>query len=183
MKNLLNCHTKNVHSFPISFEDGLYRRIFYADYEHDLWKPIEVAIHPHHVDIKITILDGELWNPIFELSNDGDVFKKYFWDSHILNGKGGFERIGEDKLSLVSNIKYKTGETFEMSACQMHTVQIERGKKCVWLIEERKPTCEYFPINYSKNNLEEWKTDGLYIECDEITKEKYLKDYLNKLVF
>lgn len=48
MKNLLNCHSKGLHSFPISFECGLYRRVFVATEEHNLWKgnPLEIAIHP-----------------------------------------------------------------------------------------------------------------------------------------
>lgn len=87
MKNFLNCHTVGLHSFPVSFENGLYKRIFYAEENHYLWKPIELAIHPHHVDIKITVLDGKLFNPIYEIHNDGDVFNKFQWESHILNGK------------------------------------------------------------------------------------------------
>ncbi len=55
LTNILNCHVKGVHSFPISYHNNLYRRIFYADVDHELWSenPLSVAIHPHHVDIKI----------------------------------------------------------------------------------------------------------------------------------
>lgn len=181
MKNLLNCHCVGLHSFPISLsESGLYKRIFYADFNHDMWKPVEIAIHPHHVDIKITVLEGELFNPLYELNENGEVFKKYLWNSHILNGKGGFEYLGEQGLKQVSNLKHCKGETVIMKACELHTVQIDKGKKCVWLIEEAKPTCDYFPINYSKNGLENWNTDGLYIECDEAIKQNYIGKFLSE---
>jgi len=178
MKNLLNCHCVGLHSFPISLdESGFYRRVFYADYNHDMWKPIEIAIHPHHVDIKITVLDGSLFNPIYELDDNGEVYKKFLWNSHILNGGGGFEYLGEQGLNMVSNNKYKKGDVVIMKACEMHTVQVERGRRCVWLIEESRPTCDYFPINYSKNDLQNWNTKGLYIECSDRLKNKFINKF------
>ena len=177
MKNLLNCHTIGLHSFPISLENNLYKRIFYADTNHHLFKPLEIAIHPHHVDIKITILDGDLYNQIYELSNQGESLKKFLWNSHILNGKGGFEYLGEQKLKRISNEKYSIGETIIMRACELHTVYVEQGKKCVWLIEESAPTCEYFPINYSDSDLTKWSADGLYIEVGNEIRDKYILKY------
>lgn len=179
MKNFLNCHCIGLHSFPLEItEEGLYRRIFYADTNHEMYKPVEIAIHPHHVDIKISVLEGELFNPIYELSNIGETFNKFLWNSHILNGQGGFEYLGKQALKRVSNIKYGAGESVSIKACDMHTVQIEKGKACVWLIEESKPTCDYFPINYSMKDLERWNPDGLYIECDESVKMKYINRFL-----
>lgn len=179
MKNLLNCHCIGLHSFPIELnEEGLYKRIFYADANHDMWKPFEIAIHPHHVDIKITILKGELYNPLYELNNEGETFKKYQWNSHILNGVGGFEYLGEQGLKEISNNKYSVGDVIIMKACELHTVQIEKSNICAWLIEETKPTCDYFPINYSKHDLQNWDTKGLYIECDESVKKKYIGEFL-----
>lgn len=181
MKNYLNCHCIGLHSFPIELtENGLYKRIFHADCNHELWKPVVLAIHPHHVDIKITVLEGELFNPIYELSKGRNVFKKFLWNSHILNGKGGFEYLGNQSLVKVSNDKLCAGDTVIMKACELHTVQIEKNKKCTWLIEESKPTCDYFPINYSKNDLQNWNTKGLYIECNEEIKQKYIGKFLTK---
>lgn len=179
MKNLLNCHCIGLHSFPIELtEEGLYKRIFYADTNHELYKPIELAIHPHHVDIKITVLWGQLFNPIYKVVDEGELFSKFLWNSHILNGNGGFEFIGMQCLDNISNKKYNAGESTIMKACELHTVYVQKGKKCVWMIEESKPTCDYFPINYSKKDLTKWNPDGLYIECDEYTKQKYIGKYL-----
>ena len=182
MKNLLNCHSIGLHSFPISLsEDGLYRRIFYAAPNHNLWKPVEIAIHPHHVDIKITVLDGVLYNPIYHENPLGKSFGMFKWNSHILNGNGGFEKVGKKKLSKLSNNSYSKGESILMKACELHTVQIEKNQKCVWLIEEYKPSCEYFPINYSYDDLEKWTPDGLYIEVSDSVKDMYIGKYLKSL--
>lgn len=181
MRNLLNCHCLGLHSFPISFENGLYRRIFYADRTHPLWKPIELAIHPHHVDIKITVLEGELNNPIFRIDDSGMLMNSFKWNSHILNGKGGFEHIGEERLILESNINYNAGESVLLKACELHTVQIDEGKECVWLIEEFEPSCEYFPINYSPFDLTKWNTDGLYCEVSDNIKQMYIGKYLDRI--
>lgn len=178
MKNLLNCHSIGLHSFPISLENGLYRRVFYADFNHNLWRPIEIAIHPHHVDIKITVLDGVLFNSIFEVNQDGDLrYGAFEWNSHILNGNGGFEKLGEQSLKLVSNIPYITGESFSMQSCELHTVFVERGKKAVWIVDESLQTCGYSAINYSPYDLTKWTPKGLYQEVGDEVKEHYLSPY------
>jgi len=182
MKNLLNCHAVGVHSFPIRLDDnGYYKRVFYADKNHTLYNPVEIAIHPHHVDIKITVLDGVLFNPIYDINDTGDIFKKFIWRSHILNGNGGFEYLGEEKLIQSSNKCYGVGEQVTMKACELHTVQVQKDSICVWMIEESKPTCDYFPVNYSKSNLGVWNSKGLYIECSNAVKDAYLEKYYQKI--
>lgn len=179
MKNLINCHVKGLHSFPISLDkNGFYRRIFYADYNHELHIPFSIAIHPHHVDIKITVLKGELTNIIYDkAATEAPVlFSKFLWNSHILNGNGGFEFIGTEFLNHKSSKTYKRGDVISMKACELHTVYVEKGEVCVWLIEETVPTCEYFPINYSLHDLQNWTSDGLYIEADDSVKEAFLSN-------
>lgn len=99
------------------------------------------------------------------------------WSSQILNGVGGFEKTGTERLvcSRIDNILM--GDSIKMAACEMHTVYIEKGKLCAWLIEENKPTCDYFPINYSNWDLTTWNSDGLYLEVGDDIKESYLKKY------
>jgi len=182
MKNLLHCHSKNLHSFPISFLDGMYKRVFYATEEHNLWKvdPLEIAIHPHHVDIKITVLYGTLFNIVYAETSGGaisELFKTFKWNSHIQNGNGGFEAVGEAELLCIRMDEIKAGQSVTMKACELHTVFVEQGKKCVWLIEETRPTCDYFPINYSNVDLSQWTPDGLYVEVGDDVKDEYLKNY------
>lgn len=179
MKNLLNCHTIGLHSFPVSLENGLYKRIFCTDKNHHMWKPMEIAVQPHHVDIKITVLEGRLINKIYKLNEKCAPLNKYKWESHILNGKGGFTYLGQERIALESNIQYKKGESCTMKACELHTVHVPKDEICVWLIEESVPTCEYFPINYSIHDLTKWNSDNLYKEVDDSVKEQYIGKYLN----
>lgn len=178
----MNCHSVGLHSFPVSFENNLYRRIFYAAKNHNLWKvdPLEVAIHPHHVDIRITVLDGILHNCLYKKDDNGSAFFSFVWDSVILNGKGGFKAIGEEKLSLVSQTPHKKGQQIIMKACELHTVFISKGKKAVWLVEEYIPTCDYFPINYSNWDLTKWNPEGLYMEVSDDVKNYYIGKYINQ---
>lgn len=178
MKNLKNCHSIGLHSFPISFENGLYKRIFYADTNHNLYKPFELAIHPHHVDITIRVLEGELFNPLYQISSKGDLFNTFRWNSHILNGKGGFTLIGQERLKQISNHSYTKNQSVTMKSCELHTVQVNKNQKCVWLIEEQIPSCEYFPINYSPNDLTKWNSDGLYIEVNDVYRNELIKHYI-----
>jgi hypothetical protein len=178
MKNLLNCHAVGLHSFPISFENGLYKRIFCTDIYHQMWRPIELAIHPHHVDIKITVLQGHIYNPIYRIDDKGTPLYKYQWNSHILNGRGGFESKGIERIALISNEVLLEGDTTIMKACELHTVQIDKHVESVWLIEESIPTCDYFPINYSPHDLTKWTPDGLYQEVNDIVKMRYISKFL-----
>lgn len=186
MKNLLNCHSIGLHSFPISVVDGLYKRIFYADTYHNLWKqePLEIAIHPHHVDIKIRVLEGVLYNLIYDKTDDRYDFNRYQsfkWNSVILNGQGGFEKLDDEYLKLTSATRITKGNEVFMKACELHTVFVDRGKRAVWLIEETLPTCEYFPINYSNQDLINWKPNNLYVETNDAVKDFYIKDYINQV--
>ena len=65
-----------------------------------------------------------------------------------------------------------------MKSCELHTVQVNKNQKCVWLIEEQIPSCEYFPINYSPNDLTKWNSDGLYIEVNDVYRNELIKHYI-----
>jgi len=54
----------------------------------------------------------------------------------------------------------------------MHTVYVEKGLESAWLVQEDKPTCEYFPVSYSDMNLENWDQSKLYIPIP-VDKAKY----------
>lgn len=176
MKNLINCHCIGLHSFPVSFENNLYKRIFYAAENHELHKPFMIAIHPHHVDITIRVLKGSLHNITYAIDETGEELMKFKWNSVILNGAGGFEFQGHEKLKEIGNIQYSEGESVFMKACELHTVYIKEGEVCCWEIIEEVPTCEYFPFNYTKHDLSTWKSDGLYLECSDEQKNEFLKN-------
>lgn len=180
----MNCHSVGLHSFPISFENGMYKRVFYADTNHNMWRPFELAVHPHHVDIKLTVLEGRLYNLIFEVCEsvvNSYLLNKFRWNSHILEGKGGFGYLGEESLRMTSCDAYEPGQSVIMKACELHTVEVEFNKRCVWLIEESEPSCDYFPINYSPEDLTQWSPEGLYEEVGDDVKNKYLGLYMDQI--
>lgn len=178
MKNLLNCHCIGLHSFPLQIdENGLYRRLFYADVNHELWKPCQLAIHPHHVDIKIIVLEGVLFNATYKVDEMGEEYNEYIWNSHILSRKGGFDYLGKEKLRLTEYRDINPAEVMTLESCELHTVQVEKGRKCVWIIEESKASCGYSAINYSTNDLSNWTSEGLYEEISDEEAKKYLGDF------
>lgn len=184
--HLLDCHSKGLHSFIIDCRDGLYRRVFYATYQHNLWKPGEIAIHPHHTDITITVLEGKLYNILYELTDDpgiGIAISSYQWQSHIGSGSGAFKYVGPARIRKISCDGFGPGEQIHMKACELHTVEVDMGQKCVWLIEESIPSCEYFPINYSIHDLTRWTPDGLYNKCDDATAQLYLEKYQSQIMY
>jgi len=125
MEYLFNCHVIGMHSFPITTSEGLYERIFTTSSNHVLHnrEQLELAIHPHHVNIKITILKGKLTNVIYRLDEDGDIeLGEFVFSSAIKNGAGGFKRIGSKRLRRISETTYKNGESFSMEACDAYSV-------------------------------------------------------------
>ena len=179
MKNLLNCHCVGLHSFPISIDKhGYLKRIFYADVNHELHLPIKIAIHPHHVDIKITVLDGKLSNFIYVVAENGAIFNKYEWQSEILTRDGCFTYLGYEYLYLKDIHGYTKGESFTMKSNELHTVFVDENKTAVWMVEESEPSFEYIPVNYSPHDLSEWTPEGLYIEVDDVVKQSYIGKYL-----
>ena len=177
MKNLLNFHCVGVHSFPLEYKDGLYKRVFYADKNHELYKDSAIAIHSHHVDLKITVLKGQLDNKVYALDDQrGEEYNKYRWDSHISGGCGKFISLGKQNLSLTRYESYDSGYSFFLRSDLLHTVFVPENRVCSWLVEEFPASKPYDGINYSKVNLENWTAEGLYIECDDQTANKYLSE-------
>jgi hypothetical protein len=78
----------------------------------------------------------------------------------------------------VSNNYYKKGESVIMNSCELHSVFVEKGHKCVWKITESPNSCDYNSINYSKKDLTNWTSEGLYVEVGDDVKEEYLKNIL-----
>lgn len=178
LKSILNCHCVGVHSFPIDYVNGFYRRIYYADVHHELWKSSSIAIHSHRFDLKITVLDGNLMNKIYEKSDYGDDYKKYSFESKLLGLPGKFKLVGHTKLKLNHSTWLSKGNCLSMSSDILHTVHVPRGRICAWLVEESKSKTVYKNEHYSKEPLELWNPYKLYKECSEQIKLFYIGKYV-----
>lgn len=179
MKNLLNCHVIGMHSFPVTETDNLYERIFTTTSDHVLHDTdkMQLAIHPHHVNITITVLKGVLTNIIYQLNPKGAIeLDEYIFSSVIKNGYGGFKKIGTKNLVLVSEITYKKGDSFSMESCDMHTVRVPKGMESAWLVQEDVPTCDYFPVSYSDMDLERWNQLGMYQPVNDRVRDAFIGD-------
>src|SRR5690606_11268438 len=125
----------------------------------------------------ITVLKGTLTNVIYRVDENGSVqLDEYIFNSIIKNGTGGFKHIGKKRLSKISEITYKVGESFTMQSCDMHTVYVEKSIESAWLVQEDIPTCEYFPVSYSDMDLENWDQKGMYVEVSDGVRDLFIKD-------
>lgn len=192
-KSLLNCHVKGMHSFILSEADGKFVRMFVTSPKHELWQNqcglirkewdlLSLAIHPHHVDINMNVIYGQIWN--IELKQKNQVEKTDFvlcektlqtfdWQSQIKTGAGGFKRIGDKTLCVT---QYRLLDEFmspkNMQSCELHTVFVQKHEISAWIITESEPSCGYDSLNYSNVNLEKWSPKGLY----QKPTEKEIKD-------
>jgi hypothetical protein len=185
MKNLLDCHCIGVHSFPLQYENGLYRRVFYADRYHGLHDDNAIAIHPHHVDLKITVVKGTLCNRNYVVSDErgSELFGKYKWESHISGSAGKFVKLGTERLVMSEFGAYSEGCSFNLRSDQLHTVYVPSNTICAWLVEEFPASAPYDAINYSKMDLELWSPKGLYTECNDVVKASYLRNIENRHLY
>jgi hypothetical protein len=174
---ILNCHAKGVHSFVIHEKDGYLKRVFYADTNHEIQNTSCLAIHSHRTDIKITVLEGCLYNKVCEPDLKGERFSVYKWDSKILNDTGKFVYLFDTKLETTEANMYKAGDTFYLASHMLHTVAVNKDEKCVWLVEESMPVMPYSPLVYSQRDLNNWTAEGLYQKTDYGTMIKYLMPY------
>lgn len=188
-RSLLNCHTKGLHSFIFEENKGFLTRLFVTDSSHDLWKnhcglralswdELSIAVHPHHVNIKVSPVYGEIWNVLLtkEKCNAYPInLFKYIYNSQILNERGGFEKIDNEDIYIKDYIPLSFPNYYNMKSSDLHTVFVERGKITAWIIEESLTTSSYDNITYSNADLTKWTPEGLYIK----PTEQQIREILN----
>ena len=178
-KSLLNCRVRGLHSFILKQdEDGNLIRMFVTDETHELgrnycpkdpkdWEILSVAIHPHHVDIQINMIFGQIRNVEFTLTKPETFYaqkrlRKYIWQSQIVNGQGGFKQVGKSVLYLKNRKVLKEGSSTKMNSCELHTVHVWEKQVAAWIIVQSEQSCGYDNVNYSNADLESWTANGLY---------------------
>lgn len=205
-RSLRNCHARGLDSIMVYDKPGMRIRIFVATPDHELWKnrlggiwndkkfkkTMSVAMHPHHCDLTLRVIFGNLAN--FEIAK-GNVqlpqqntssyhnfidLKEYEYVSPISTGeKGEFICLRDVQVPSYSIRQTKIGDSFasrelEMKADEIHTVAIAKGKPCAWFVFEGDSDPNYKPVCYSNDDLESFSFDGLY--------EPMSEDYLDKTI-
>lgn len=184
-KSLFNCHAMGVHSIMLLESPGKTIRVFIATKDHQLNKNLSasqgeyynrmsVGFHPHHCDITLHCVYGEIQNWIVtEHSFYGDnylVRNKYKYHSKITDNEMSFELIGEKMLSTVSDNRIQTGESVFMKAHEIHTVGVEKGKEAAWFVYEGKEDANYQPFCYSNADPSQMNSfnANLYVKSSEV---------------
>lgn len=179
-KSLLHCHCHGVHSLVLHEEDGYLTRMFVTDNDHVLWKngcgqtykgwkPLTIAIHPHHCDIEIEIVNGFVWNAEFSVKrhtcrNKEEVKLNAFKWNTAIGGEGYFDLVGTE--TLIMN-KFRTmflGQKYYMCSNELHTVYVTPTQNAAWIIRESPATRGYDRTVYSNQDLQTWTPKGLYIK-------------------
>lgn len=186
----LNCHTKGVHSFMLVDYPGRSIRVFYATTDHELWRnedallkvknghKMSVGLHPHHRHLTLEVIYGGLKNIIAcedKYTAHPVLLDHFEYESHILDGQMKFIKKRENVgFVLCSNQYLDKGKSVFLDAGQLHTIAIEKGKACAWLVFEGDEDHGYINQCFSNDDLENASTEGLYIRPTEDETKDYL---------
>lgn len=167
-RSILNCHCKGVHSIMLIEKPEHTIRLFVADTDHELWNNYEigsqmtVAYHPHHCDITIEVVKGELLNKVIDESDGGVFLTKFLYRSKIKEDEIKFEEISKTYVTDVSIKNIAAGESIFLPANAIHTVACEKGKLTAWFVYEGKEDSNYVPYCYSLADLNKSDFSSLY---------------------
>lgn len=180
-KSFLNCHAKGVHSIMIDDTPEKRIRIFYASAQHELYKnflndnKMSVAYHPHHCDITIEVIQGTIKNQSIIDHPHGDIsLTCYKYHSKITEGDCYFEEVGDNfkfKINTEKNIELHRGYGIFLSAQELHTIAIAKGKRAAWFVYEGEEDPMYIPYCYSNTNPNDEDMTDMYIKP---TKEEVI---------
>lgn len=188
----LNCHTHGVHSFMLIDYPGRSIRVFYATPEHTLWKnsdvalfkkssgatPMSVGFHGHRRNLTLEVISGKLTN-ISAYENDGSYFNlnEYEYDSKIIDDKMKFVRKRVNVGITVNPPQLlERGQDVFLRSDRLHTVTVDRGATCSWLVYEGAEDPGYNNMCYSNDDLEKASDEGLYIKPTMDEVKKYLAE-------
>lgn len=189
-RSLLNCHAKGVHSLIFSEISGRTIRMFHATKEHDLDRnadailsrdnprPMSVGFHPHRNNITFHVMRGKLNNIVVKETTrfDAPRFNKFRYMSKIVNGEIGFKLDDVKPLRLYQFITLTEGQSDALPADMCHTIHIEHGQSCSWLVFEGREDRGYENVCYSNADLEKEKFEGLYQRPTEEQVRAILKE-------
>lgn len=160
-KSLVNCHAMGVDSVMLRDVDGDRLRAFVTDAHHTLWlnsgyrgHGLSVAIHPHHCDVTITPVFGEIYNVTVCGRITGPTLKAYRYQSQI-TGSGRFLRGDEkDDMIGVAFVRSLLRKPLKMSAKTEHTVFVPHAAKAGWFVHEGAEDAGYSGLCWSNADLE-----------------------------
>lgn len=168
-KSLINCHTKGLHSIMLIDKPEQRVRLFVTDKTHNMWtnktinKDMSIAIHPHHCNVTLVHLDGQLFNKMYRFGDTSNFkLNTYSWQSPILGRDGHFRWQRNDYLSFLRDENLKLLKSRYMNANELHTVYIPKNSITSWVVIEGRENEESEPYCYSLNDLTKFDSSELY---------------------
>jgi hypothetical protein len=174
-KSIRNCHAKGLHSILFDDTPGARLRCFIAMSDHDMYNnrdgyPLSIAIHPHHCDVRLIPIFGEMCNmtPVYRYQLEDCVYYKYKYDSPITGKQGKFTRVQQwstKGCSLYLSNKLLS-HPIAMKAKEEHTVYVPEGRSAAWYVQEGDEDATYCNYCWSNTDLTKFDFSPLYQPMD-----------------
>lgn len=158
-RSLLDCHHKGLDSLMIH-DQGKIKRLF-IKHAGTMLGPDDIAYHRHHCDVTLEPVVGSVTNSDAVVTPDGKPFGRWFYQSKIRDGAGGFSRAGSARLSLSSRPVAIGQPPIMLHARQLHTVTAGPDF-AAWLVHEGEEWPGYDATTYARRDLSGWSAEGLY---------------------
>lgn len=174
--SFLNCHVPGLHSIMFVDEPEQRIRLFIATAEHQLHLNTmqtlgSLAAHPHHCNITLHCIKGELANLKYEVGPattwPGVDYVAYTYQSAILMGHGSFVRADAPSVAFHSFSRVLAGDSLALPAHVVHSVQVAQGHEAAWFVYEGREDADYSSLSFSNQPLENASFEGLYQPMDE----------------
>lgn len=166
---LRDCHVHGIDSIVLHDEPGNRVRLFFAGYQHKLYqnKPDgnytdSLAVHPHHCDIRLVRLFGDVTNYRMAMVPRGNgPWREFEYRSAIKTGEAGqlIPTGNSAELYVLSDDSLCNAGTL-MKAWELHTIHVDHGFRAAWLVIEGREDPHYRSVCWSK--AEAHDMDGLY---------------------
>lgn len=175
-------HCMGLNSIVLIDVDGFRLRMYHATKKHQLWRnnstswdiqnpnTFSVGFHPHHSDLYITTIFGDVYNWTIEEYTTKEPFvptlNKYRYTSSITNDEGKFSLVSKNvSVRTYAFERLAKGYVEFLPAKVLHTIYVHEGKEAAWLVLERTKDQTYDPIIYSNDDLTKFDFDAHYNKC------------------
>lgn len=171
-QSLLDCHVRGMHSIMFLDTPEQRVRLFVATRYHELHLNTSrtlgsLAAHPHHCDITLHCIKGDLFNYTYEPHQDGK-YKPFRYVSGILNEQAGFIRTPEEEsVEFVGSACVRENNALVLPAKSIHSVHANKGEVTAWFVYEGKEDPSYTSLSYSDKPLQNTVFGDLYGKMTE----------------
>lgn len=175
--SLANCHVPGLHSLVLLNRPTHRIRMFVATKFHQLYAntgagPLSLGFHPHHCDITLERVAGELENLTLSEDMAGVAvtarLSTFRFRSKILGHDPGFEPVsGPEWYWIEPTSLDHESPTLELRAADRHSVWVRKGGQAAWLVYEGAEDANFQPLCYSNQDLTRFDFKNLYEPMDE----------------